>query len=259
VNGGLLGRRHAPHDAVIRLRREGPAIAGNHSVYLNDVYIENAAVACQVKGNPPLNGNAAGWVHIEEYAAGADSLYSKWTDNEVRRDILVVETRRGTAPSAAIRNPSPAPPAGFESRHAWPHKTPSWLDAVNVREAPYLAKGDGKADDTAAVQRAIDEHDAVFLPKGESRISSPLRLRAATRLRGLTANLTSIAPLDKAEAWADPEKRAPLVETVDDPAAGTTLAFVSLSVPSLDPAVYALRWRAGGRSMVRDVRPSGGS
>src|SRR6202023_2715125 len=36
--------------------------------------------------------------------------------------------------------------------------------------------------------------------------------------------------------------------------ASTELAFVELRVPVNDPAVYALRWRAGRHSVVRNIR-----
>lgn len=265
--GIVVDTRAVPHwngglnlvDSVIRLRKDGPAITSNHSVYLNNVYVENASVLCAVKGRPPLAGNARGWTHVREYAAAGDSQYPKWMDNAVKRDITVVDNRRVAGDVSNVQNPAEAPPAGLETGHAWPQRTPSWLDAVNVREAPYLAKGDGKTDDAPAIQRAIDEHDAVFLPKGEYMLSRPLRLRATTRLRGLTGNLTALAPLDGAEAWADPEKPNPLVETVDDAGAGTALAFIRLRVPSLNPGAYALRWRAGRHSLVRDIQLSGGT
>ena len=42
------------------------------------------------------------------------------------------------------------------------------------------ARGDGQADDTAAIQRAVDaHHGAVFLPKGNYRITKPILLDLA--------------------------------------------------------------------------------
>jgi hypothetical protein len=52
----------------------------------------------------------------------------------------------------------------------------------------------------------------------------------------------------------DPEHPAPLIDTVDDGEARTELAFLELRVPVTAPAVYALRWRAGRHSVVRNIR-----
>jgi hypothetical protein len=52
--------------------------------------------------------------------------------------------------------------------------------AINVKEAPYLAKGNGRADDTAALQKAIDDcpaGKAVFLPRGMYRTSAELVIK----------------------------------------------------------------------------------
>lgn len=43
--------------------------------------------------------------------------------------------------------------------------------AVNVRQSPYNAKGDGIADDTAAIQAAIDTGKPVFIPSGIYKLS----------------------------------------------------------------------------------------
>jgi hypothetical protein len=245
-------------DSVIRQAQDLPAIAANHSVYLNNVYIEGAAVACQVEGSGPLAGNPGGWAHVREYAAAVESRYPAWMGNEVRRDIIVVDGRRVAQDHVIIQNPSLPPPSGFEALHAWPQPLASWETATNVREAPYGAKGDGVTDDYAAIQRAIDEHDAVFLPKGEYKLSRTLRLRASTSLRGLTGNLSALSALEGAETWADPETAVPLVETPDDAGARTAIAFVGLRVPSTNPSAYALNWRAGRQSLVRDLHISGG-
>ncbi len=61
---------------------------------------------------------------------------------------------------------------------------------ANVRERPYRAKGDGKTDDTAAFQRALDAVSAggggvVFVPTGAYMIAGHLRVPPGTALTGV--------------------------------------------------------------------------
>ncbi|MDB6013877.1 MAG: gluconolaconase, partial [Gammaproteobacteria bacterium] len=53
--------------------------------------------------------------------------------------------------------------------------------------------GDGQADDTAALQRAINSHHTVYLPLGVYKVSDTLRLRPDSVLVGLQPSLTQIA------------------------------------------------------------------
>lgn len=57
---------------------------------------------------------------------------------------------------------------------------------VNVRSAPFRAKGNGRADDTAAIQAAIDASARVYLPSGVYRINPRvgLRVRTGTQIIG---------------------------------------------------------------------------
>jgi len=55
---------------------------------------------------------------------------------------------------------------------------PADAGVVDVTQAPYFARGDGKADDTAAIQKALDDHPSqgaiLYLPNGVYLVSDTL-------------------------------------------------------------------------------------
>lgn len=245
-------------DTVFRPRKDSCVIRSNHSVYLSNVYVERGQCIASVDGGPQLRGQMRPWDHIREYALGARVKYPEWLklDAGIKQDATYIDGESG--PARQMVEPlidSNAPPLDIQARHAW-SPLPSWRDAhvANVRDAPYDAKGDGLTDDAAAIQHAIDESDAVFLPKGEYKLSRPLILRSRTRLFGVSGLLSVLSPMDSG-SYLDARHPAPLIDTVDDPEASTTLAFVELRVPAGSPSVYALRWRAGRNSVVRNIHP----
>jgi hypothetical protein len=68
-----------------------------------------------------------------------------------------------------------------------PGGIPNYPVFVNVKDAPYGAKGDGKADDTATIQKALDDcpgGKAVLLPQGTYRLTDELRITRGIVLRG---------------------------------------------------------------------------
>ena len=228
-------------DSVIRLRGAGPAISGNRPVYLSNVYVHDAREIARIDNAPPLGGRPKGWTHVIEYAASPSVLYPIWV-NGARRSEPLVQVK-----------PSGPPPEDFRRAHQWQEPLANWDDpgVANVKEPPYSAKGDGVSDDTEAIQRALEQKRDVFLPKGIYCISRPLRLRADSRLFGLGVH-SKIVPKADSPAFADPTKPSPLLATPNAAEATCVAAFFQLWCRI--PGAYAVHWRAGSNSMVRNVR-----
>jgi len=243
-------------DSIVRIRHGDAAIVSNRSVVLDNVWFENAPVVARLAGHAPVAGDAGGWTHVDRYVAGATVSFPKRFGVAPRPDAVWVDRKPLDEPILQETQMREGPPSDLISRHRLP-RFPDWQaeTTINVREAPYRAKGDGETDDTRALQAAIDERDVVFLPKGKYRLSRPLRLGANTTLLGVSNLLTVLAPLPGAESFNNPDAPQPLIDTVDDVNAQTRLAMVKLELPATNPCVYALRWRAGRRSVVRNVYP----
>lgn len=243
-------------DSIVEFTGEpGQFCAPTKSFYLHNVYLHNAATVA-----PDIDGEPGGWLRIEELAYPIQPppfrefrfTESIWLDGEPS-DQPLLRREAGTAP-----------PPDLRARHIWTADAPTWQSpgAVNVKAAPYHAAGDGVTDDTAALQRAIDEHEIVFLPKGYYRISDTLRLRPQTKLVGVALHLSTIMTRPPYGALGEGDAPKPLVETADTAEADTVLAFLGIRLFDDAPAevverhggtlpVYALSWRCGGRSMVR--------
>ena len=75
---------------------------------------------------------------------------------------------------------------------------PASTRVLNVREKPYAAAGDGKANDTAAIQKALDTlketGGTCFLPAGKYRIDGALAVPPGVELRGIWDGCARPAP-----------------------------------------------------------------
>lgn len=242
-------------DCVIESPGARPAVRSTHSLYLSNVWFRNAARAAEAGAAKPIAGRPQGWLRVAQAALDAGLPSPSWAEAGAHPRIQV--DGKAATELVVVEPATSAPPPGLLGAHRWPEATPAWLDpgAANVMAAPYGAKGDGVADDAPAIQKAIDGNRTVFLPKGVYALSQPLRLKAHTRLIGVSNVLAVLTPLAGAPAFRDVRAPAPLVETEDDPKADTMLAFVMLRTPVAYPALYALRWRAGRESVVRNVTP----
>ncbi len=95
---------------------------------------------------------------------------------------------------------------------------PDGAGAVNIREEPYRAKGDGINDDSAAIQRAIDDWQGtrrtILLPAGTYLLTQPLRYKPAkghgyNNLRGAGAGKTVLRLRDN--TFSDAAKPQPVL------------------------------------------------
>lgn len=155
-------------------------------------------------------------------------------------------------PVAATSNVTPPSVAALQAPHKWVEADAPFFqdpDAMNVRALG--AVGDGVHDDTLALQAAIDLHPKVFLPKGVYRISDTLRLGVDTTLFGVAPMYSVILG---GAGWG--ASGTPIVETVDNAEAETSLSFVSITYDGDGVQFNNLAWRAGRNSMIRDVHAS---
>jgi hypothetical protein len=117
-------------------------------------------------------------------------------------------------------------------------------------------KGDGEADDTAALQAAIDSHRVLYLPIGFYKITDTLRLKSDTVLIGLHPAVTQLVLPDNNPRHAGVGAVAPMIET---PRGGDNiLSGIGLFTGRINPRASALLWRSGEASQVTDVKIMGG-
>ncbi|HWU79521.1 MAG TPA: glycosyl hydrolase family 28-related protein, partial [Caulobacter sp.] len=131
---------------------------------------------------------------------------------------------------------------------------PPVADWTNVRTLG--VKGDGHADDTAALQKAIDTHRVLYLPIGFYKVTDTLKLRPDTVLIGLHPALTQLVIPDDNPRHAGVGPVAPVLET---PKGGDNVLFgLGIFTGRINPRASALLWRSGADSQVTDVKIMGG-
>jgi hypothetical protein len=141
------------------------------------------------------------------------------------------------------------------------------LGYINVRSAPYNAKGDGVTDDTNAFQQALNDvgnlgGGIVFAPQGNYLIASQLTLPDATVLKGVASHVqrhwgnpstnTTFGTTLLAVANAGNESAPPFISLAGDSSGIEGLAiFYPNQVPRDPPIVYpwAIRLGQQGKSI----------
>jgi sugar lactone lactonase YvrE len=125
---------------------------------------------------------------------------------------------------------------------------------VNLRSLG--AKGDGTTDDTAAIQKAIDEHPTLYIPSGRYLVNNTIVLKPNTVLIGLDPSTTQFDLADSTPGFQGPGNPKPLLEA---PEGGTNiLTGIGIYTNGINSRAAGVMWMAGKESLMDDVRFLGG-
>ncbi|MGL4550840.1 MAG: glycosyl hydrolase family 28-related protein [Gemmataceae bacterium] len=145
---------------------------------------------------------------------------------------------------------------------------PADAGVVDVTKPPYSARGDGKADDTAAIQKALDDHPnagaIIYLSEGRYLISKTLTWPKGTRggmehkntiLQGQGRDRTVVVLADRCPGFADPDRPAALLWTGQKPAQRFRNAVrdLTLDAGTGNPGAIGARFMANNQGVMRDV------
>jgi hypothetical protein len=159
-------------------------------------------------------------------------------------ELGTIGTRWEAAPLASL--PAPLPPA---IRPLPP--TTQW---VNIKTLGVM--GDGKTDDTAAIQKAIDTTRVLYLPSGRYVVRDTIRLKPDTVLIGLHPSITQFDLPDNTPGFGGVGAPRALLET---PRGGDNIVSgIGLFTGGINPRAVAALWQSGRDSLMDDVRFLGG-
>ncbi|MFC3471622.1 glycosyl hydrolase family 28-related protein [Massilia oculi] len=120
----------------------------------------------------------------------------------------------------------------------------------------YGAKGDGKTDDTAAIQKAIDSNRVVYLPLGFYVVNDTIRMRPDTVIIALHPGLTQLLLPNGSPKFQGVDSPKALLESARG--GEGIVSGIGLATGEINNRAVALLWRAGEHSLVDDVRIQGG-
>ena len=165
---------------------DAPALAANHSLFVETAFLRGFRTAV-VMGHRRLDvPRPAGWSRVGRLAVSQPPApyHDRRSGHTFVLTAPVFEGGRPVPraemhfPPDAVQ-PAAAPPADLQGRHVWDEATFPTFQSPGRADAQRDcgALGDGVADDHAALQRCVDEHDVVVLPRGFYRLGSTLELR----------------------------------------------------------------------------------
>lgn len=165
--------------------------------------------------------------------------------------IVPAPGRMGEIGTIYAVEPLSAAPASMGPAIRLLPRTEEW---TNVRTLNVT--GDGKTDDTAALQKAVDSYRVLYLPSGRYLVHDTLTLKPDTVIVGLHPTLTQIDLAEDSPGYRD---AGPPRGLISAPRGGRNiLSGFGVSTGGVNPRAVGVLWRAGESSLVDDVRFLGG-
>jgi hypothetical protein len=125
---------------------------------------------------------------------------------------------------------------------------------VNVKDLG--AVGDGKTDDTQAIQEAIARHKTLYFPTGWYRVTKTIKLNKGTHLIGLHPYATQLVLHESEAGFSGFGAPVPVVESSEG--GDDIINGIGINTGAYNNRAVALKWMASAASMVNDVKIVGG-
>ena len=127
----------------------------------------------------------------------------------------------------------------------------TWASVVD-----YGAVGDGEADDTEAIQKAVNENVAVFFPEGWYRITGTIKMRKGSMLIGLHPFSTQLILSESTPAFSGFGSPVPMVESSEG--GDDVFTGIGICTGGYNKRAVGMKWMASANSLLNDVKFVGG-
>jgi sugar lactone lactonase YvrE len=220
----------------------GPAVVISNEnnartqINLQNVVCKNVLILAKFsESGKTVAGSGSGYV-VDQFSYGLH-IAGLGSSRQIK---TTVATREVTTLPAPVTSDIP----GLPDSATW----------VNVRTLGVT--GDGKTDDTAALNAAIAKHPTLYLPMGWYCVSETLKLKPNTVLIGLNPSTTVINLPDGTPAFQGAGEPKAVIEA---PKGGKNiLSGFGVYTGAVNPRAVGIKWMAGAESMMNDVRLHGG-
>jgi len=149
-------------------------------------------------------------------------------------------TSFSAAPLVAMPSPSKPAIASLPPSTEW----------INVRTLG--VKGDGKTDDTDAIQKAIAAHRVLYFPSGSYTVRNTITLGADSVLVALHPSTMRLDLPDSTQGFEGVGAPRPVLQT---PRGGRTIVSgLGINTGTVNPRASGIRWMSGELSLLDDIQ-----